>query len=73
MKKLLLSNTFLIALMVIGFALVDTCVTILYFRHLAVVHHAARYECDSWGNSSFHWNDDSAQTPFMDTSFVSNK
>lgn len=73
MKKLLLSDTFLIVLMVIAFGIVDTCVTILYFRHLAVEHHAARYEVNSWGTTSFHWNDDSAQTPFMDNPFISHK
>ena len=36
-----------------------------YCKHQAVVHHAAFYEADSWGNVSFHWNDVSfAQTPF---------
>jgi hypothetical protein len=59
--------------MVSCFIALDALLMEKYMEHLAVVHHAARYEVDSWGNSSFHWNDDSAQTPFMDTSFVSKK
>jgi hypothetical protein len=37
------------------------------YKHLAIIHHAAFYEADSWGNVTFHWNDDSyAQAPFQD-------
>jgi hypothetical protein len=36
----------------------------LYWHHQAVVHHAAFYEANTWGDVSFHWNDVSyAQTP----------
>ena len=34
-------------------------------KHEAIMHHAAFYESDSWGNTTFRWNDVSfAQTPF---------
>jgi hypothetical protein len=44
---------------------IDCLATSFYWQHQSIVHHAARYEVSSWGNVSFHWNDDSAQTPFM--------
>ena len=61
-----------IATLVIGllaFELVIILVTSLYWQHKAVVHHAAFFEASSWGNVSFHWEDDSyAHTPFQDGS-----
>ena len=37
------------------------------WKHKAIVHHSAFYEADSWGQVSFHWNDDSfPQTPLID-------
>jgi hypothetical protein len=37
------------------------------WKHYAIIHHSAFYESDSWGNVTFHWNDDSfAQMPFQD-------
>lgn len=38
----------------------------LYCQHQAIVHHAAHYEVNSWGVATFHWNDEYAQTPFID-------
>jgi hypothetical protein len=65
MKKLdwIITGIFIVILNII----VMLC-TSLHWRHLAIIHHAAFYEVDSWGNTSFHWNDDSyAQAPFQDT------
>jgi len=40
------------------------------WKHKAIIHQAAFYEADSWGQVSFHWNDDSvAHTPFQDGSW----
>jgi hypothetical protein len=66
-------NIILLSLLVTIFCVIDCLITSLYWQHSSIVHHAARYEVSSWGTVSFHWNDDSAQTPFMDTSFVSYK
>jgi hypothetical protein len=67
-------NIILLSLLVAIFCAIDCLLTSLYWQHLSVVHHAARYEVSSWGNVSFHWNDDSAQTPFIETSpFMSYK
>jgi hypothetical protein len=67
MKKLLTIETITITIMFVILLLIDILGTSLYWKHLAVVHHAAFYESDSWGNVSFHWNDVSfAQTPFQD-------
>lgn len=45
-----------------------------YCKHQAVAHHSAFYEADSWGQVSFHWNDDSyAHTPFQDPDLIANK
>ncbi len=67
-------NLIILALIATIFCVLDCLLTSLYWQHSAVVHHAARWEVSSWGNVSFHWNDDSAQTPFMNTSpFVSYK
>lgn len=65
-----ISNTIkdllMVGLISLMFSATTAGLTSLYYRHLAVVHHAAFYETDSWGNSSFHWNDVSfAQTPFQ--------
>ena len=65
-------QTILAALLITILCMIDCLATSLYWQHSSVVHHAARYESNSWGISSFHWNDDSAQTPFMDTSLVHN-
>jgi hypothetical protein len=59
-------KTISIALIVTAICAVDCLTTSLYWRHEAIIHHAAFYETSSWGNSSFHWNDVSfAQTPFQ--------
>jgi len=60
------------AILVCIFCFVDILALNVYWQHEAIVHHAARYEANSWGLTSFCWNDDSAQTPFMDTSLVHN-
>jgi hypothetical protein len=42
----------------------------MQWKHKAIIHNAAFYEADSWGQVSFHWNDDSvAHTPFQDGSW----
>lgn len=38
----------------------------LYAQHVAVGHHSAHFEVNSWGLSTFHWNDEYAQTPVAD-------
>ena len=44
----------------------------VYWQHLAIVHHSAFYESDSWGITSFHWNDVSfAQAPFQEEGWIS--
>jgi len=58
-------QTLILALLVTILCVIDSLAVSLYAQHEAVVHHAARYESNSWGIVSFHWNDDSAQTPFM--------
>jgi hypothetical protein len=53
-------------LIALSFSAASAGITAYYYQHLAVTHHAATYEASSWGNVSFHWNDDSfAQTPFQ--------
>ena len=54
------------AILVCIFCFVDILALNVYWQHQAVVHHAARWEANAWGLTSFHWNDDSAQTPFHD-------
>lgn len=66
-----ISNTvkdlLMVGLISLTFSAASAGITSYYYQHLAVVHHAACYEADSWGNVSFHWNDVSfAQTPFQD-------
>jgi hypothetical protein len=59
-------QTLLVSLLITILCAVDALAVSLYWQHASVVHHAARYETNSWGVSSFHWNDDSTQTPFQD-------
>ena len=59
-------QTILTALLITILCVIGCLATSLYWQHASVVHHAARYEANSWGITSFHWNDDSAQTPFQD-------
>lgn len=40
--------------------------TTMVDRHLAITHHAAHYESNSWGVTSFVWHDEYAQTPVAD-------
>lgn len=65
-------NLLIVSILVTIFGITDSfLLTTLYWKHQAITHHAARYEANSWGSVSFHWNDDSAQAPF--TTFVSYK
>lgn len=67
-------NLFMIGLVALAFSAASAGLTAFYYQHLAVTHHAATYEASSWGNVSFHWNDDSfAQAPFQDGSFYQAK
>jgi hypothetical protein len=66
-------QTLTLALLICIICAIDCLVTSLYWQHTAIVHHAAFFEASSWGNVSFHWNDDSfAQAPFQDGSFYEN-
>lgn len=57
-------NLLTIGFVTLSFSGISAMTTAQYYRHLAVVHHAAFYETSSWGNPSFHWNDVSfAQVP----------
>jgi hypothetical protein len=44
----------------------DLLIFSIWWQHEAVIHHAGHFETTSWGVTSFHWNDESAQTPFAD-------
>lgn len=67
MKKFFTSDTFLISYLIVTFCLLDMAITSLYWKHLSVEHNAAHYEVNSWGTTTFKWNDESyAQTPFQD-------
>jgi hypothetical protein len=41
--------------------LITACATSLYWQHEAITHHAAKFEANSWGLVSYHWNDEYAQ------------
>jgi hypothetical protein len=58
-------NSIILGMIIVLIAILDSLATNLYWQHEAVTHHAARFDANSWGISSFHWNDDSAQTPFL--------
>lgn len=63
-------QTLIVALFVTAICLADCLITSLYWQHQAIIHHSAFFEASSWGNVSFHWNDDSvAHTPFQDGSW----
>jgi len=40
---------------------ISAFIAVNYGQHLAVTHHAAHYEVNSWGIVSYHWNDEEAQ------------
>jgi hypothetical protein len=64
----------IISIVALAFCVIDSCLTSLYWQHLAVVHSAAIYEANSWGVPSFHWNDVSfAQAPFQDPQIYQQK
>lgn len=54
-----------VATFIFGIGAIDSIATSLYWQHVATTHHAAHFESNSWGVSSFHWNDEYAQTPFQ--------
>jgi hypothetical protein len=41
--------------------IITACAASLYWQHQACIHHAAKYEANSWGLVSYHWNDEYAQ------------
>lgn len=64
-NKEYLINLIMVGLLSLSFSAAAVVGTVAYYRHLAVIHHAAFYESDSWGHATFHWNDVSfAQAPF---------
>jgi hypothetical protein len=46
--------------------IISAVIAVYYGQHLAVTHHAAHYEVNSWGISKFHWNDEEAQIIIAD-------
>lgn len=58
-NKKYLIDLLMVGLVALAFSAASAGITSYYWQHLAVVHHAAFYEANSWGNSSFHWDDDS--------------
>jgi len=40
---------------------ITSCASTLYWQHQACIHHAAKFEANSWGLVSYHWNDEYAQ------------
>jgi hypothetical protein len=67
MKKKIIDIA-VIAFALIAFEIVTIAFTSLYWQHKAIIHHAAFFEANTWGNVSFHWNDDSyAHAPFQDS------
>lgn len=67
MNTTTMKQVVIIAIVALSFGVVDSIITKLYCNHLAIKHHAAFYESNSWGIPSFHWSDDSyAHTPFQD-------
>ena len=59
-------NTLIAAIAICIVGAIDSVATSLYWQHISVTHHAAHFEADSWGISSFHWNDEYAQIPVAD-------
>jgi len=58
---------YLLCVIVSTLTLVLTAVgTSVYWQHESIVHHAARFQADSWGLVSFHWADESAQIVLVD-------
>jgi len=67
-------STLIVALLITLLCAIDCLATSLYWQHQAIVHHAAFFEASSWGNVSFHWEDDSyAHAPFQDFTYYQNK
>ena len=64
----------ILATIAFAFCVVDSVATSLYWKHLAIKHNAAFYETNSWGISTFKWNDVSyAQNPFQDQEVYAKK
>jgi hypothetical protein len=60
------NQTLTVAAIIFGFGVIDSLATCLYWQHVAINHHSAHFEVNSWGISSFYWNDEYAQTPVAD-------
>jgi len=56
--------TVAVAICLVG--IIDSLATSLYWQHKSIQHHAAHFEADSWGLTTFHWNDEYAQLPVAD-------
>jgi hypothetical protein len=54
-----------IAAIIFSIGAIDSIATSLYWQHVAITHHAAHFEVNSWGITSYHWNDEYAQTPLQ--------
>jgi hypothetical protein len=54
-------NLFLIALISAIIIAIDLLAVSLLWQHEAIKHHAAHFEVNSWGVTSYHWNDEYAQ------------
>lgn len=60
------TQTLTVAAIIFGFGVIDSLATCLYWQHVAINHHSAHFEVNSWGISSFHWNDEFAQIVLVD-------
>ena len=49
---------------------ITSCATTLYWQHEAITHHSAKFEANSWGLVSYHWNDEYAQVVDINDSLV---
>jgi len=54
-------QTLLVIACTVPTILITASVSSLYWQHLAITHHAAKFEANSWGLVSFHWDDEYAQ------------
>jgi urea transporter len=45
---------------------ITACVSTIFWRHQAAVHHAARFHANTWGIVTFEWNDEYAQIIVVD-------
>lgn len=56
-------NLILIALLGAIILAIDALALSIFWQHEAIKHHAAHFEVNSWGVTSYHWND---EHPFID-------